>query len=233
MATSLIADKLIIIDQDVKDSNDELINEIQVDDIDVSSLDYHDPLSIARKASLEGVTRCHLLDQNIDGVLLAELFTRDGIGTQVIRKSYEQVRAANPKDVAGIIELLEPLEAQGILVKRSRELLESEIHKFIVIDRDSAVVGCAALYDYDDAAELACLVTHPNYRDGTRGELLLTSIVEKAKSQNFSKLFVLTTHTAHWFTEHGFSEVALEDLPVERQSLYNYQRNSKLLMTKI
>ena len=233
VASSMISDKLIIIDQDVRDNEQALVNEIRAADIDTTLLGEYDPLTIARQASMQGVDRCHLLDSTVDGVLLAELFTRDGAGTQVIRKSYEQVRVANSDDVGGIIELIEPLEAQGILVKRPRELLESEIGQFIVIDRDGSIVGCAAIYAYGNDAELACLVTHPNYRDGTRGEILLKTITTKAKDLGCRQLFVLTTHTDHWFKEHGFVETSLETLPVERQELYNYQRNSKLLMTTI
>tara|TARA_R110002072_G_scaffold1369_17_gene11463 strand:- start:696 stop:1979 length:1284 start_codon:yes stop_codon:yes gene_type:complete len=233
VAGALLAEKLIIIDSDFRDEAGALVNEIQVSDIDTNNLTHHEPLSIARQACLKGVNRCHLLDICVDGVLLNELFTRDGVGTQVIRKSYEQVRAATADDVGGIIELIEPLEAEGILVKRSRERLEAEIDRFSVIDRDGTIVGCAALYGYGDDAELACLVTHPDYRDGTRGDVLLETVKKKALEEKFSRLFVLTTHTAHWFTERGFTETALSDLPVERQSLFNYQRNSKLFATAV
>ena len=233
VASALLADKLILVQTDYRDGAGELVNEIQVSDIDTAGLDDHEPLAIARKACLKGVGRCHLLNIAEDGVILDELFTRDGVGTQVVRKSYEQVRAATADDVGGIIELIEPLETEGILVKRSRELLESEIEQFVVIDRDGTIVGCAALYGYGQEAELACLVTHPDYRDGTRGEALLSAVKKRAKEQQFTRLIVLTTHTAHWFTERGFAETDLSKIPVERQSLYNYQRNSKLFATAI
>lgn len=233
VASALLADKLVILDHDVRDDEGNLIHEIQVSDIDADQLDFHDHLSAARRASLRGVNRCHLLDIEIDGALLAELYTRDGIGTQVIRKSYEQVRPATAEDVSGIIELIEPLEQQGVLVKRSRELLESEIDNFFVIDRDGKIVACAALYHYGVSAELACLATHPEYRDGTRGELLLKQVINAAADLDCQQLFVLTTHTSHWFIEHGFTPGNLEELPIERQQLYNYQRNSKLLVINI
>lgn len=233
VASALLADKLIIMQNDYRDDSGQLVNELQVSDIDTTDLGAHEPLAIARQACLKGVGRCHLLDIDVDGVILNELFTRDGVGTQVVRKSYEQVRPATSDDVGGIIDLIEPLENEGILVKRSRELLESEIERFTVIDRDGTIVGCAALYGYGKEAELACLVTHPDYRDGTRGDALLNAIKSRATEQKFHRLFVLTTHTAHWFTERGFTETALADLPVERQSLYNYQRNSKLFSTPV
>lgn len=233
VASALLADKLIILDGDLKDESGHLVNEIQVSDIDADTLSHFEPLAIARHACLKGVERCHLLNPALDGALLSELFTRDGVGTQVVRKSYEQVRTARADDVGGIIDLIEPLENDGVLVKRSRERLEAEIDKFTVIDRDGTIVGCAALYGFGDNAELACLVTHPDYRDGTRGDALLDAVRRRAQEENYSRLFVLTTHTAHWFTERGFAEAALTDLPLERQNLYNYQRNSKLFATSV
>ena len=42
-----------------------------------------------------------------------------------------------------------------------------------------------------------------------------------------SNAIVLTTQTAHWFLERGFKPIAVSDLPIKKQELYNYQRNSK------
>ena len=176
---------------------------------------------------MHSVERCHLISYKKDGALLEELFTRDGVGTQITRVSYEQIRNAASEDIPGILELIEPLEAEGTLVKRSRELIESEIDKFIVIERDGLIVSCAALYPFEDKGELACLATHPSYRNGNRGELLLKEIKKRARTSKMSAIFVLTTVTTHWFTERGFVEKDVQDLPHGRHSLYNYQRKSK------
>ena len=47
------------------------------------------------------------------------------------------------------------------------------------------------------------------------------------------RLFVLTTQTAHWFRERGFEPTALADLPMEKQALYNYRRNSKVCIKNL
>ena len=179
-------------------------------------------------ACQNGVNRCHLISFSQDGALLEELFTRDGAGTQVCKESYEQIRPATIEDVAGIIELIRPLEEQGALVKRSRELLETEISCFNVIIRDGAVVGCAALYPFQKSGELACLATHPDYRNNERGELLLQAIEKQARKLGLNSLFVLTTQSVHWFQERGFEPGSPGELPVQKKSLYNYQRNSKV-----
>ncbi len=235
VASSLLAEKLIYLTGDgpVLDEAGEVISEVQVSTIDEASLDPLSPLAQAKRACTRGVTRCHLLSHEVDGALLEELFTRDGTGTQVNRQSYEQVRRAVADDVAGIIELIQPLEEAGILVRRSRERLEAEIGHFTVIERDGMIVTCAALYPFSGHGELACLVTHPDYRDDNRAERILSEIESQAKSEGLESLFALTTQTSHWFIEHGFAKADLDDLPAERQALYNYQRNSTMLVKSL
>ena len=177
------------------------------------------------------INRVHLLSYKADGALLQELFTHEGAGTLITADDYELLRQATIEDVAGILELLTPLEEQGVLVRRSREVLETEIHRFKVIELDGMVIACAALYPYStDLAELACVAVREEYRSGQRGDRLLNAISAHAKEKNINKLFVLTTRTAHWFMERGFSAADISALPQERQSLYNFQRNSKIFI---
>jgi amino-acid N-acetyltransferase len=188
-------------------------------------------LASAVHACNNHVPRTHLIDWHIDGGLLLELFTRDGVGTMVSADAYDAKRTATVDDVAGILALIEPLEADGILVRRSRDKLEREIDRFTVMERDGAIVACAALYPFANAnaVELACLAVHPQYRNGERGDLLLEDLEARARAGGANLLFVLTTHTAQWFMERGFIPWALDSLPVERQVLYNFQRNSRVL----
>ena len=192
-------------------------------------------LEHALKASINGVNRVHIINRHINGGLLLELFTRDGVGSMLSAKSFEDIREARIDDIGGILGLLKPLEDEGQLVRRSREILETEIQHFTVIERDGLIIGCAALYPYlkEQIAELACLAVHQDYRDGGRGHELFNTIVKKAKRQGINKLFVLTTRTADWFRERGFKSVKLEAVPVKKRSLYNYQRQSKVYLKDI
>lgn len=189
-------------------------------------------LASATQAAKRGVRRAHLVARATDGALLQELFTRDGVGTLITTDVYEGLRQANIDDVGGILELIEPLEAEGVLVRRSRELLEMEISQFLVVERDGMITACAGLYPYPEeaVAELACLAVHPDYRGAGRGDSLLTALEHKALEKGVHHLFVLTTRTAHWFRERGFEPAEVEDLPVKRRSLYNYQRKSKVFI---
>jgi amino-acid N-acetyltransferase len=182
-----------------------------------------------------GVHRSHLISYQLDGALIQELFSFDGIGTQVVMASAEQIRQAKIDDIGGILSLIRPLEEQGVLVRRSREQLEQEIHLFTLIEKDGLIIGCAALYPYVDErmAEMACVAIHPDYRDGNRGLDLLNHLRHTSQPLGINKLFVLTTHSLHWFREQGFYEVAVAALPMAKQDLYNLQRRSKFLMLDV
>jgi amino-acid N-acetyltransferase len=182
-----------------------------------------------------GVARTHLICRHTDGAILQELFTHEGIGTMVTEMPLELMRQAEIGDVGGLLQLIEPLEAEGILVKRGRERLEMEISHFFVMEHDNRIIGCAALYPFTDLsqAELACMAVHPSFRGGGRGDRLLNFCEEEARKRGISSLFVLTTRTAHWFVERGYVEADLTKLPPAKQQLYNYQRRSKVFIKKI
>ncbi|AHG77607.1 amino-acid N-acetyltransferase [Mannheimia varigena] len=188
----------------------------------------HAAISVCR----EGVKRSHLLSYKADGSLLQELFSRDGIGTQFSMESSENIRIANSSDIPGLLDLIRPLEQQGILVKRSREQLEMEIANYTIIERDGVVIACAALnvYPEEKMAEMACVAVHPDYRDSSRGDILLENIRKRAEQLGIEKLFVLTTRTTQWFQERGFRLADAQDLPSYKRENYNYQRRSKVLI---
>ena len=192
-------------------------------------------LQYATKACELGVTRTHLVSRHIDGAIIQELFTHDGIGCMISQETLQALRKARIDDVGGILQLIEPLEAEGILVRRGRELLEIEIDRFTVFEHDGIILGCAALYPFpeEQACELACLAIHPDYRDQGHGERLLKHIENKTIAQGIHKLFVLTTHATHWFIEHGFNQATPAELPKTKQNLYNYQRRSKVLIKRL
>lgn len=230
VAESLHADKLIFIGH----SNRDLPRELTLQQAK-KNLGMHPSIAAAVKACESGVKRVHLLDRAIDGALLQELFSRDGAGTLLTATSFETTRQATIEDVGGILELLQPLEANGTLVKRSRELLEREIAHFTVMERDGSVLACAALYPYpeNNMAELACLAVSNSYQSKGRGKQLLASLEQTARNAGIESLCVLTTQTAHWFLEHGFKPAEITDLPVAKQALYNYQRNSRVFRKKL
>lgn len=192
-------------------------------------------LAAASRAVQHGVRRAHLVSRRIDGGLLRELFTRDGLGTLISREAYEGIRRARSSDVAGLLELLDPLEAAGILVRRPREILERDIGNFIVTERDGMVVGCSAVYPYLDerVAELACVAVHPKYRGSGRGEAMLAWTERFCRDRGIDRIFVLTTQTAHFFLELGFEPSSPKILPPSKRAVVDPKRRSKVLVKAV
>jgi amino-acid N-acetyltransferase len=189
----------------------------------------------AVRACQQGVKRVHLISGHIDDGLLLELFTHKGVGTLVTPDPIETLRPARIADIGGILALIEPLEAEGILVKRNRRLLEREVNRFVVVEHDGIVVACAALYPFPEerAGELACLAVRSDFRNHGAGERLLRDIEARARRMKFKRLFVLTTRAEHWFVERGFVETGLEELPGPKRALYNFQRRSVVLVKRV
>jgi amino-acid N-acetyltransferase len=237
-AIALGADKLIFLTETAGalDAKGRLISEMTVKQAEEQMAgnalpeDVRIYLPCAVKACSQGVKRAHLVSRHVDGALLIELFTHHGIGTMLVPESPEVIRGATAGDVAGIVQIIEPLEQQGILVKRDRGQLEREIERFYVIESEGNILGCAALYPFpeESSVELACLAVNPYYRDGGRGERLLAFAEANARKQGFRTLFVLSTRTTHWFIERGFAEADIARLPERKQALYNYDRRSKI-----
>ncbi len=192
-------------------------------------------LNAAIQSSRAGIERVHLINRTINGALLLELFSRDGIGTLISSTPFEDIRSATLNDIGGILELIKPLEQQGILAKRSREKIEMEIADYIIIERDGLVIGCTALHpnQADQYGCIACLAVHPDYRGSARGDRLINYVHSKAKQLALKHLFVLSTQTMHWFIERGYLSSNINNLPEALKLNYNPQRNSKILVKTI
>lgn len=246
-AIALKAEKLIFLmdTEGVKNLRGELLREMTADKAKnlLKNVDENDEpihftedvqyyLDAAVKASEQGVARTHLISRHIDGAIIQELFTISGIGTMVTELPLETMRQATIEDVGGILKLIEPLESEGVLVRRGRERIEIEINHFYVMEHDNRTIGCAALYPFtqEKMAEFACLAIDQQYRGGGRGDKLFNYCQSQAKLLGFKQLFCLTTRTEHWFLERGFVEKTTEDLPAEKKQMYNFQRKSKVFI---
>jgi len=238
-AIALSADKLIILTDkaDIRDSRRRLIRQLTQHEANrilegkrKLSDEQRQLLNMAVQSTEMGVQRVHILDWRQDGCILQELFTRDGIGTLVSIEPYDTIRTARVEDIPGILQIIELLEEAGILVRRPRDLLEMEINHFLVAVRDEVIIGCAAVYTYEKQgmAELACLAMDEVYQGSGGGEQLLKAAQKKARDSGAKSLFVLTTQTAHWFRERGFVSAKVDDLPMSKRRLYNYQRKAKV-----
>ncbi len=245
VSIALNAEKLILLtEQSCCDpiNNEEIIRQMTTDEAESFLQDYPAisnsirlSLNAAIQSSRAGIERVHLINRTINGALLLELFSRDGIGTLISSTPFEDIRSATLNDIGGILELIKPLEQQGILAKRSREKIEMEIADYIIIERDGLVIGCTALHpnQTDEYGCIACLAVHPDYRGSARGDRLINYVHSKAKQLALKHLFVLSTQTMHWFIERGYLSSNINNLPEALKLNYNPQRNSKILVKTI
>jgi len=244
-AIALNADKFIHLSENIHllDAEQKPIRQITLSQAKKYLTEHAEEMNENTKISLkscisvcsEGVTRAHMLDRHTAGALLLELFSRNGIGTLITEDNYDLIRQARIDDIGGIFEIIEPLERDGILVRRSREILEMEIEHFTIMERDGMIIACAAstFYPDENLTELGCLAVHPDFRYEKRGDSLLTVIEKQSLRHHITRLFVLTSQTSHWFLERGFKQAKIENLPLKKQRLYNYQRNSRVFIKPI
>ncbi|WP_353394541.1 amino-acid N-acetyltransferase [Hydrogenophaga sp. 5NK40-0174] len=182
-----------------------------------------------------GVDRSHILPFAVDGALLLEIYTHDGIGTMVVDEKLESLREATMDDVSGILAIIEPLETDGTLVKRDRTEIERDAGNYTIIEHDGVIFGCAALYPYPETrtGEMAALTVSAQAQSQGDGERLLKRIESRARAQGLESIFVLTTRTMHWFLKRGFQQVNPDWLPEARKRKYNWDRRSQVLVKKL
>jgi amino-acid N-acetyltransferase len=187
------------------------------------------------KACETGVERSHILPFAVDGSLLLEVYMHDGIGTMVVDEKLESLREATHEDVGGILQLIEPFEKDGTLVKRDRNEIERDVGQYTVIEHDGVIFACAALYPYPEAqtAEMAALTVSPQSQGQGDGEKVLKRIEQRARNKGLKSIFVLTTRTKHWFLKRGFVQVDPDWLPEARKRKYNTDRRSLVLVKKL
>ena len=238
VSRSLGADKLIVMsDFDGINSVDGTMQRQMTVDaarqiLETSDQDQKEALMLACDACDSGVPRSHLISYALDGGLLKELYTHDGIGTLISPDEYEQIKTAEGHDLSGILELIRPLQQAGVLAERSNEEVERTLDKFTVITKDSRVIACAALLDNasDKIAEIASVATHPDYRDSGHGERLVAALIDAARQSELERVYVRTTQTGHWFQELGFTMSLLDELPEAEKQKANVDRNSNILV---
>lgn len=238
---SLSAEKLIVMSEHdgVIRSDGSLARQLTVDAargcINLAAGGMKENIALACTACDDGVPRVHLINYSCDGGLIKELYTHDGVGTLISSDEYEQIVTAQSHDLAGILELIRPLQQEGILAERSNEQVANDLDYFTVITKDSRVIACAALYPNtaDAIGEIACVATHPDYRDSGHGERLVETLTEKARELDLAQVYVRTTQTGHWFRELGFKPAEHDALPHAEQAKSSRDRNSNTLIRAI
>jgi len=190
-----------------------------------------DLLLQARTACLGGVTRAHILDADIDGVIPAEIFSDLGSGTMIYVNNYGTFRAMTREDIPAVLSLMNPFVEKGILLPRTSEELEQKAHEFVVFEIDGGIRACAALHSYpENVGEIAGLAVDEAYAHMGIGPRLMDLLLQRGKSAGFSSVFVLTTQTGDWFEKFGFKSAETGQMPRERQEKWDPKRRSRVFI---
>jgi len=198
-------------------------------------ISYHDfnILKSSLYAIKNNIEKVHLINRNINGSVIEEIFTDKGSGTVLTEYSLQNIRAAEIRDINQIINIIEPLEKEGVLVVRKNKNIDKDINYFYVIEHDHNIIGTVALYQYEEMMEIACFAIHDNYQNLGYGKKLLRFCEQKAMNKNIKNLFILTTQSEHWFIENNFSLTDRKFIPDERKKTYTIERNSKYFIKRL
>ena len=200
---------------------------------DKSDEEFKNLLKASTEACQAGVTRVHIVDGNMDGVLPCEIFSGLGSGTMIYTSNYGKVRPMEQTDIPAVLGIMRPFIESGKLLPRTEEQLSSNLQDYIVYELDGGIHACAALHFYDDGqAEIAAVAVDENYAHMGIGPKLMDNLIGQASEANAASVFIMTTQTADWFEKLGFEEDTIDTIPPERKKLWTPERNSKVFRLK-
>ena len=145
----------------------------------------------------------------------AELYTRDGAGLMIAADDdYDAIRPATVEDARAIAGTHPAAGGPGCAASaqprtardRYRDLLGDRPR------RHGHRLQRPRGYADDLAPEFACVVVHPEYRRRDLAAALLRRAGRGTRA-GYRRLFALTTHTPHWFLEHGFTRAPWPTCP--------------------
>ncbi len=195
---------------------------------------WHDMILQATDAAEKGVDRVHILDGTINGVVLREIFSTRGSGTLIHVDPFESIRPMENEDIGDVLRLMAPGIASGNLIPRSREDLQASRRYFAVFETDGSIRGCGALFPWqDNRGEIAGMAVDPEAGHLGIGNKILRYFIEQARETGLDGLFALTTQASDWFQNMGFERGRLSDLPEEKRSTYNEDRNSRIYILRL
>jgi amino-acid N-acetyltransferase len=190
-------------------------------------------VSLAHRACTCGVARVHIINGQVEGMILKEIFSNRGLGTMIYANQHENIRPMNHADVPEVLQIMEPFAAKGTLVKRTVADLEEHLSDYAVYEVDGIIHGCGALHPYPGRqAEIAGIAVDELYESLGIGKKIVSYLLDKAAKLKIRQVFVLTTHTADWFSQLGFKKADVKILPKARRESYDNKRNSLVLAYK-
>lgn len=218
LCSSLHASKLICLSTipELLDASGAVVKFMHISEASENASVAHPTQKQAVKACQSGVPRVHLLDVSQQGVLINELFSSEGVGTMFYADSYRAIRQVTEEDISEMLGMIGRSVRNTHLVPRTFEEVKNNIDAYYVMEVDDNVVGCGALYEYGDCAEVACLYVKQSHEGTGYGASMVEFLEQKAKSKDLVNVFALSNRAADFFKGIGYEEMIIEDLPRER-----------------
>jgi len=235
LSVQLDAKKIIVVSESGSlMEKGEVVNFIHISKL--PQLETNSPLvAKAREACIKGISRVHLLDIRQPGVILSELFSTEGVGTMIYTDSYRKVRLLKDEDISEMLSMIGRSVRNTHLVPRTYEEVKENITAYYVMEVDDNVVGCGALYEYDDCAEIACLYVKQSHEKTGYGADMVKFLEQVAGDKGMSEVFALSNRAATFFMNVlNYSEEPIDYLPVGRkQRLLDSGRASRVFSKKL
>jgi amino-acid N-acetyltransferase len=116
------------------------------------------------------------------------------------------IRRATARDATIVLGLV---REAGLAIPGVVEHLSA----FVVAERGERAVGTIGLELRGEVALLRSAVVAPAERGAGLGGVLVSAILDLARSEGVATLYLLTTSAEGYWRRHGFSTIAREDIP--------------------
>ncbi|KIL38278.1 acetyltransferase [Gordoniibacillus kamchatkensis] len=122
-------------------------------------------------------------------------------------------RKATERDLDTLYRIIQGYAEQGIMLPRSREMLQEQIETFVVAEIDDELVGCGALTRLGpDLVEIRSLGVTDGHKGQGIGNKLIAALVEEAARLGIAKVMALT-YEVSFFQRNGFTIVPKDVFP--------------------
>lgn len=121
------------------------------------------------------------------------------------------MRAATLEDLPTIFKLLETAKLPTAGVK-------DHIQNFILEFSDQTLIACAGLEIHGQAGLLRSVVVNSSKCNNGIGSRLVKSILEHARTQQLSSIFLLTESAENYFPRFGFKRISRTEIPESLQA---------------
>ena len=136
------------------------------------------------------------------------------------------VRAAQSRDLAAILALVNAYAADGLMLPRTEAQVAGMIDHYVVaVDRSNTVLACAALDEYSPSlAEVSSVAVSCNALGRGLGSAVVMGVERLAELRGVTELFAMSL-TDDFFRSLGYAQTSVSRYP-EKLARYSKLRDN-------